>query len=107
MDEISSFTGANNIYLNDFYNMINDFISSFIIERWWSVMNTLDFIMMISCIISIAAIFYGNQLMKYFHLENQYPKIARLIQIRRRFQFDYLKFKFLFIWPIIFTSILN
>jgi len=37
-------------------------------------------------LISIISIFYGEKLIIYFDLENRFPKIAKFIQIRRKFQ---------------------
>jgi Skp family chaperone for outer membrane proteins len=41
-------------------------------------------------LISIISIFYGDKLTIFFDLENRFPKIAKFIQIRRKFQQYYL-----------------
>jgi uncharacterized alkaline shock family protein YloU len=41
-------------------------------------------------LISIISIFYGDKLIIFFDLENRFPKIAKFIQIRRKFQQYYL-----------------
>lgn len=41
-------------------------------------------------LINIISIFYGEMLIKLFDLENRFPKIAKFIQIRRKFQQYYL-----------------
>lgn len=38
------------------------------------------------CVFSIATIYYGDILIKYFNLEIKYPRLAKLIQYRRTFQ---------------------
>ena len=41
-------------------------------------------------LISIISIFYGEKLIIFFDLENRFPKLAKFIQIRRKFQQYYL-----------------
>jgi len=45
-----------------------------------------------SALISIIFIFYGNILIEKYDLENRYPKLAKLIQLRQKFQKYYFKF---------------
>lgn len=44
----------------------------------------------ISCLISIAFIFYGNYLIHRFNLESKYPKIYKVISLRVKYQNYYL-----------------
>ena len=44
----------------------------------------------ISNLISISFIFFGDYLIKNFDLENKYPKLSQIIKLRRRFQRYYL-----------------
>lgn len=44
----------------------------------------------LSSLISIIFIFYGDYLIRRFDLENKYPKLAKFIQLRRKFQNYYL-----------------
>jgi hypothetical protein len=39
---------------------------------------------------SLISIIYGDKLIIFFDLENRFPKIAKFIQIRRKFQQYYL-----------------
>ena len=43
-----------------------------------------------SSLISIVFIFFGEFLIKRFDLENKYPKLAKIIALRRKFQRYYL-----------------
>ncbi len=43
-----------------------------------------------SCIISIIFIFYGDYLVNKFKIENRYPRLYKLISLRRKFQAYYL-----------------
>jgi hypothetical protein len=44
----------------------------------------------LSSIISIIYIFYGDYLLKKFNIEQKYPKLAKVIELRRKFQNYYL-----------------
>jgi len=45
-----------------------------------------------SALISIIFIFYGNVLIEKYEIENKYPKLAKLIQLRRKFQKYYFNY---------------
>jgi len=45
-----------------------------------------------SALLSIIFIFYGNILIEKYDLENRYPKLAKLIKLRRKFQNFYFKY---------------
>jgi hypothetical protein len=46
----------------------------------------------LSALISIIFIFYGNILIEKYNLENKYPKLAKIIHIRQKFQKYYFKY---------------
>lgn len=53
--------------------------------------------LILSHVISIILILYGDYLIKRFNLENKFPKLARFIQLRRKLQSYYLKLSFTWI----------
>ena len=59
-----------------------------------------------SALTSIIFIFYGNILIKKYDLENRYPKLAFIIQLRQRFQKYYFKLNCLFILIVIITEVI-
>jgi hypothetical protein len=54
--------------------------------------------LILSYTISIILVLYGDYLIKRFDLENKYPKLAKLIKIRRQMQNYYLKVCFAWIF---------
>jgi len=58
-----------------------------------------------SALTSIIFIFYGNILIEKYDLENKYPKLAYIIQLRRKFQKYYFKFNCLLILSIIIIEV--
>jgi hypothetical protein len=87
LDIISS---NKNNYLNNFNEIINRFqnyLSSLTLEQLVPLVNIFGLTVITSCLISIAIIFYGDYSIKYFNIENKYPKLAKFIQLRSKFQF--------------------
>lgn len=59
-----------------------------------------------SALTSIIFIFYGDILIKKYDLENRYPKLAFIIQLRRKFQKVYFKYNCLLILTVIITEVI-
>lgn len=60
----------------------------------------------LSALISIIFIFYGNILIEKYDLENKYPRIYKIIQLKQKFQNYYFKFYCSLILLIIITEII-
>ena len=58
----------------------------------------------INAVITIIFILYGDYLINKFQLDKKYPKLARIIQLRKKFQRYYLFLSFFF---IIFSSLVE
>lgn len=82
-------------------------------ERFSSLNGVLQFCLsiaflnsiVISCVISIIFIIYGDYLIKKFSLEEKYPNLAKLISLRRKFQSYYLKINIILILFICLSQI--
>jgi len=59
----------------------------------------------LSALISIIFIFYGNILIEKYDLENKYPKLAKIIQLRQKFQKYYFKYYCFLIFMVVITEI--
>jgi 5'-3' exonuclease len=88
-------------YISD----ISDFLSSLTFEQNVAIVNVTGCIVIIFSLISLFGVFYGNILMDKLHLEKSYPKIARFIQWRRKFQFYYSLIDFFLIFSVASTII--
>lgn len=64
-----------------------------------------------SCVLSLILIYSGDLLIRYFNLETKYPRIAKYIRLRRKFQNFYFWVNCLFIvlalLTIIYVNLLN
>ena len=95
---------------NSILENYKNFLSTLEVEMYCPLLNSLGLITISFCLVSIFAIIYGDLLIKYLNLEVKYPRIAKFIQLRRKFQFYYLNLNFLLILVTLisyFTSILN
>lgn len=52
------------------------------------------------CLFSLIGVFYGEQLINYFNLEQRYPKLAGIIKLRRKFQ------QYYFLWNSLIIIVL-
>lgn len=62
--------------------------------------------LILSYVITIIFILYGDYLIVRFKLEIKYPKLAKFIQFRRKFQSYYLKVSFVWIFVGLFPQII-
>ena len=58
--------------------------------------------LVLSYVVSIILVLYGDYLIKRFDLEHKYPKLAKFIEVRRKLQNYYLKICFVWIFIGIF-----
>lgn len=63
-------------------------------------------IAMLSCIISIIFIYYGDWLINKYNLEKKYPNLAYIINLRKKYTRYYLISNLLFLFIIIIAEIL-
>jgi len=94
--KFDSFINQINTLLNNsgnksqYLDSLQSLIDGFNYEQNLAMSNILGSLFIIFSLISIISIFYGEKLLIFFDLENRFPKIAKFIQIRRKFQQYYL-----------------
>ena len=88
-------------YLSDKSNYtvkeISNYLSTLTFEQTVAILHIFGCIVIIISLISLFIVFYGNKLIDNLNLENRFPKIARLIQLRRKFQMYYSLIDFIII----------
>ena len=97
IDSASS-DNSKNDYMNQFNVLIEkykEFLSTLSVEQIAAIVNILGYIIIISSIISIAGVLYGEFLIRYFKLEERFPKLAGFISSRRKFQRAYLNYNWM------------
>jgi hypothetical protein len=71
---------------NNFVQFFNDFLSTLTFEQHIPLINMLRLIIIFFSFISILTVIFTDYLIKYFNIESKYPKIAKFVQLRRKFQ---------------------
>lgn len=95
-NKFDSFINKINTLLNNsnnksqYFDSLQNFFDGFNYEQNLAMANIFGSMFIMSTLFSIISIFYGEKLITYFDLENKFPKIAKFIQIRRKFQQYYL-----------------
>ena len=95
-------------FLDNLLNSFNSFrelLSSLSIEQQGAISHLLLAVFMLLCLFSIISILYGDFLIRKFNLEGKYPKLAKFIEIRRKFQHFYLVMNFTFIILVLIVII--
>jgi hypothetical protein len=91
-----------------------DFIKD-IRDNWYNNLNKLQQLcfnllllngIIFACVVNICLSLFGEYLIKRFLLESRFPKLSKLILLRRKFQNYYLKFNLLVIILIVLTEML-
>jgi hypothetical protein len=73
-----------------FYSSMQDFFKDLTLEQTFSVCFFLLSNVMMSSLISIVVILFGDHLIRKYNLEGKYPRLAKWIQLRRRLQRYYI-----------------
>ena len=69
-----------------------------------AVMNFAGSVLVFLCLYTIITAFYGNKLIEYFQLEKKYPKLAKVIYYRIKFQNYTILFNFILLSIILFLQ---
>lgn len=77
-------------FMDNWYNDYQDFVSNLTDEQYLALIHVLILIGISIIIYNIIITYYSDRIIKYFKIEAKYPKLARFIELRRKFQFYYL-----------------
>jgi len=95
---IEKITDIINQITNFFDNVLENIkvlVSTLNIEQLIAFINACGQVFIFSCLISVGATLYSDYLLTYFKLETKYPRVAKYIELRRKFQRYYLNINFL------------
>lgn len=77
-------------FMDNWYNDYQDFVSNLTDEQYLALINVFIFVGISLIIYNIIITYYSDRIIKYLKIEAKYPKLARFIELRRKFQFYYL-----------------
>lgn len=87
----------NNLWDGNIFDNINSFYSQLTFEQLWAVSHICACIFIFILLFNIITIIYSDYLLKYFKIEDKYPRLGRIIRLRRLFQQYYLVINILLI----------
>lgn len=73
-------------WLNQYY----DFLNNLSLHQESSFVNILLFLILMFSVFNFLSIFFGNEIIKYFNLENKFPSLATFFKLRTKFKKYYL-----------------
>ena len=71
-----------------------------------SLLHILMFCVLIFTVINILSVLFGNEIIRFLDLEKRFPKLAKIIQLRRKLQRYYLILSISWILVVSFTEVL-
>lgn len=81
----STNNSQNNLWLEGYFDNIKNYFSNLSHEQLGAITHLSGSIFILFCIFTIINIIFGDRLIIYFKLEEKYTKIAKYIQLRRKF----------------------
>lgn len=88
-------------FTSDYFKNFNDYFSTLTFEQSFAIVHILGSVVIFISLTSLISVVYGNMLIDYFKMEKKYPKIARFINLRRKFQLYYSMIDFFIIFSVI------
>ena len=79
-------------FLNISLNSLNEYFDTLALSQVINIVHISSYILIFIFLIEIIGILFGNELIKYFNLENRFPKLAIFFKIRAKLQ------KYVLIW---------
>jgi hypothetical protein len=103
---IDNYNNNNSLWENykEFINSYHDWMLTLSLTKQSAIIHIVNSIFILLCLSSLITVFYADSLIKYFNIEEKYPRIAKYIQLRRKFQQYYFFLNALLI--IVFTIII-
>jgi hypothetical protein len=98
--EIINNSGNNN-YIQNIFENINKFLTTLTTIQLGAIGHIFACISILFFLWNIFTIYYGDKLIIYFNLENKWPKLAKFIQLRRKFEYFHIKLNIFIIFIIV------
>lgn len=63
-----------------------DLITSLSLIQKLTLINILTGVLILNCLLTLIAVFYGESLISYFNIEQKFPRLTKFIKLRSKFQ---------------------
>ena len=90
---VEKYVNSNNNFTESFMSLIHDlnnYIKTLTVEQNLALMTISGSILILLSMSSVISVFYGDYLITKLNLETRLPKLAKFIQLRRKFRQFYL-----------------
>ena len=90
-----TYESCNFININYFINLMSDYENLLIHlnqDEKFAIIHILISIFILICVLNMIGLYLGDRLIIYFNLEVKFPKLAKIIQLRRKFLTYYFLF---------------
>lgn len=95
-------------YINNLIENYRNYLSCLDMEQTLSLLHIIFCISILIALYNLIMVFYSEQILKYFDLENKYPKFGRFLKMRSKFQLYYFTLNFIIILVVLlFLLLLN
>ena len=92
----------------DYFKQLNEFLSGLTLEQHACFVNGLGFFLVFLTLNSLVSAYFGNKIIQYFKLDLRFPRLAKIIEYRIKFQNYYLIFNIILLYfTTIFFIIVN
>lgn len=91
--------------IKNLIDQYNEFLLTLSSEELGCLTNLFALILIFLCINSLTSIYYGDKLIKWFNLESKLPRVAKIIEYRRKFLTYYFTLNIGLIYLILFFFI--
>ena len=90
MDKVNEIIGPDK-FLPDLTSLY-EYLDSLSLLQESAFFHIIVLTVILTCILNITSVFFGNEIISYFKLEEKYPKLAFFFKVRNQFQRYYLIF---------------
>lgn len=84
-------------YINNQLENFRVLFSQLNFEQLWAISHIFSSVFILLCLMSIISVIYSDYLLNYLKIEDKYPKLGRIIKLRKMYQQYYLILNLLFI----------
>lgn len=91
--------------IGDFINQIYNYLDSLTLLEESAFLHLIIFMILLLTVFNILGIFFGNEIIKYFDLENKYPKLYTFFKVRAMFQRYYLMWNIFVLFVVCIVGI--
>jgi hypothetical protein len=81
---------VNKFNMENGYENFKEYLLTLSVDQTFALLHIIFFITMLFLVYNIIIIYYSDLIIKYFSLDSKYPRLFRVIDLRRKFQSYYM-----------------